>query len=49
LRDLTPRHVRAARFRNRRERLELIDLCGEGGFEGQFGKRSKATLEYGFE
>ena len=28
---------------------ELSGLCGEGGFEGDFGKGSDATLDYWFE
>jgi hypothetical protein len=28
---------------------ELSGLKGEGGFEGDFGKGSKATLDYWFE
>lgn len=28
---------------------ELSGLCGEGGFEGDFGKGSTGTLEYWFE
>ena len=28
---------------------ELAGLCGEGGFEGEFGKGSKGTLDYWFE
>lgn len=28
---------------------ELTRLCGEGGFEGDFGKGSDGTLDYWFE
>jgi hypothetical protein len=28
---------------------DLSGLCGEGGFEGEFGKGSKGTLDYWFE
>jgi hypothetical protein len=27
----------------------LAGLCGNGGFEGEFGKRSDGTLDYWFE
>lgn len=28
---------------------ELAGLCGQGGFEGEFGKGSNGTLDYWFE